>query len=52
MKPSPVITKIKTISFLYYEFSEIVCLNMQMNHYPIKYVLIFIHFQNINLNTG
>ena len=52
MKLSPLITYIKTIIFLYYEFSEIVHLNIKMRHYLIKYVQTCIHFQNINLHIG
>ena len=31
--------------FLYNKFSVIVCLNMQMRYYLLKYALICIHFQ-------
>ena len=48
MKLPQLITYIKIIILLYYEFSEVVCLNMQMRHYLIKYALICIHFQNIH----
>jgi len=33
-------------------FLDDVSLNMQMRHYLIKYTLILIYFQNINLNFG
>ena len=33
MKLPQLITYVKTIIFLYYKFSEMLCLNMQMRHY-------------------
>lgn len=42
MKHPKLITKIKTLIFLYYKLFEIVCLNMRKIHFPLKYVQICI----------
>ncbi len=38
--------------FLYYKFSKMLGLDMQMSHHLMKYALICIHLEYTNLNTG